>query len=371
MNKKYFHIFILLIVGIVFISCTNSGKNPVSGTFNGLEKIDDSIAYFIYLDDEGGVWYGDKDKTEVKKLKNDLSLEKTYKMPGAEIGLVKDGNIWAFQNYLLAKSENNGETWECFSKENYLNCNTLRQDYNFSIISSIISDGGSIFIGTYNGIYRSRDQGTTWERIYFNEKDQSLNQVFDIISHNQTLYASAEMAVDDPMSNIRYGILESKDSGYSWERSLVNDSIFFFAGGFDDRVYAYSRPGNTPLWAFWAKNSNEQWKLISYLPNIKEKGKGYCDFKFAISKTGDILGYCSLLVSEYKGGDFPSTDYLGVYLIKSHDNGNSWESIDIGDRINFVFDLRILNSGDILLSTDQGIFKMIYDKIKNISKSQP
>ncbi|MEK6946451.1 MAG: hypothetical protein AABX32_02490 [Nanoarchaeota archaeon] len=356
-------IFMFIILSLVLSGCSNSEKNSTS-KFNGLEKIDDSIHHFVYVDDGGGIWYGNKNTFEVTKLKNDLSFEKKYKIPGAtEIGLLKDGKIWVFQNYLLAKSEDNGETWECFTKENYVNCDTTRQEYSFNLISSIISEIDSIFIGTYDGIYRSKDQGASWERVYFDEKDPSLNHIFDIASHNGVLYASAILNVDNPASNIAYGVLESLDNGDTWERSLVNKSTFYFAGGYNDNVYAYTRDYNSLMFTFWTKNSNENWRLTSYLPDIKDEGKGTCDFKFTTLKNGEIVGSCSLLVSEYRGGDFPSVDYLGAYLIRSHDNGNSWKTIELDNKIKYIFSLKVLNSGDILLSTDKGIFKMSLSSI--------
>lgn len=357
MNKKYFNFFIFLTIGILLVSCTIPKKNPVPETFNGLEKIDDAVSYFIYVDDGGGVWYSDKDKSEFTKLKNDLSFEKTYNRPSiSKIGLVKDGKIWAFRNNLLAKNED-GSTWECYSKENFVNCNTNIYEYDFNSISSIEPKDNSIFIGTYNGIYRSTDQGGSWQRVYFDENDQSLNEIFDILNHNGILYASAQMNLDDPYSNIGYGILESLDNGDTWKRSLVNRSTVYFVGGHDGNLYAYSRDYNFQ-WIFWTKNSNADWKLTSYLPDIKDEGKGNCDFKFTTLKNGEIFGSCSLLVSEYRGGDFPTIDYLGVYIIKSYDNGSTWKIIDFSNKMNYVFDLDVLNSGDVIMSTDKGIFKM-------------
>ena len=340
-------------------------QNSYSGKFNDLDKIDDKISHFLYVDDEGRVWYENGQNTKTGfysdgliRRKADLSFDNKLNMPDiSKIGVIKYGHILAFRYEFLVMGYDEGDMWDFGCKSNNIttvDCKTTIYN-NLTGITSITYDNSSYFIGTDHGIYRMdiKDNRWTFERVYFDERASSLNSIYDMHNNKGVLFASAQMNINNSISNIGDGILESSDDGDTWERALVNDSIFYFAGSYDNKVYAYTLHQNF----FWTKSFNSKWELVSNLPVKKNKGDEQCDFHFTISKKGDIWGSCSLLTLEYRGGDFPSPEYFGAYLIKSQDNGRNWQTIDLDKQIKYVFDVKFLPSGYILLATDKGIFK--------------
>ena len=371
-TKNYLLSIIFLIVLISINACSDKLSKQVQNSYlikyDDLEKIDDKISHFLYVDDEGRVWYGNGQITKTGfysdgliRRKADLSFDNKFNTSDiSKIGVIKYGHILAIHSGFLAIGYNDGfddYMWDfgCkFNNADFVNCQTIIYN-NLTGITSITYGNSSYFMGTGNGIYRMDIKDNRWnfERVYFDEMASSLNSVYDMYSNDGVIYASSVLNINNPISNIGYGILESSDNGNTWERTLVNDSIFYFAGSYEDKVYAYILHQNS----FWTKRFNSKWELMSNLPVKKNRGNEQCDFHFTISKNGDIWGSCSLLTLEYRGGDFPSPEYFGAYLIKSQDNGRNWQIIDLDKQIKYVFDIKFLPSGYILLATDKGIFK--------------
>ena len=352
MNTKF--IFFLVVV-IFTISCSRT-STELPGKNYGQDGND--ISYNLYVDKTGNIWSSGKDSRTIDKLNYDFKVTESIKRPGtANLALVNDGTMWAFENYLLARSKDNGQTWECFSKSSFINCDKSVTEYNFQAIKSIVFNNGAYFLGTYDGIYRSLDNGDSWEKVY-NGNQTGINHVFDMISHNGIVYASAQIS----SSNITYGIIETFDNGQSWKTLNVQYAdadipIYQFIGSSASKnIYAYVVPN------IFLVNTGDEWKILSYLPVNGSSGHEQCDFKFSVVPNGDLLASCSIYTAKYEGGDFPTIRNKGAYLLKSSDGGKSWQEISINDKVEFVLDMAILPSGDLIAATNLGIVNVDYNK---------
>lgn len=347
MNANKSLLCLLLIALLAASACTEVNKD------SPLELVDGSkVAYSLYVDAKGNVWYP-QEYEGIAKLSSNLKIKNVLKSPlSNKIGLINNNRIFAFQLPLLAVSDD-GLTWKCYSSSIYQNCNETIQT-PFNGIRAMASNSNYLFLGTYQGIYRS-ENGITWQPVYFDEQSSGRKAIYDMAQFDNKLFASANTFLEGAgvTNSDRTGIIESDDNGITWSNSLVNDSIFYFAGSDSNFLYAYDYTGS---W-FWKKSMDSKWQMVSYLPVKKVQGNEMCNFKFTVPDNGEIWGVCSLSTSEYKGGDFPTIDYKGVYLLNSRDQGMSWSLLDLNNDIKVVYDIKYLDSGYLLLATNLGIFK--------------
>ncbi len=342
-------ICLLILIVVATLGCSRASKQ--------LPEMNDKF-YRLYADKDGYIWSSSRGYDNVvKKLDGNLNVIDSIKAPGvSKIAYVGGATIWSFGGSLLARSIDNGKTWDCFSKNIYTNCDKTITDNNFQMINSIISNGGEYILGTYDGIYKSSDNGNTWHGTYVGEETGN-HQVFDMISDNSIVYASVQL----PTPDISYGIIESSDNGQTWETVVSFGKIVgvsrFIGSVSSERIYALQPPDVVVL-----AKENKEWKAISHLLVKKIEGGEQCNFDFSVTTKGDILASCSLFTSKYEGGDFPTIRNKGAYLLKSLDFGKSWQEVKIDARINFISDITVLPSDELVAATNLGITKIDYNK---------
>jgi photosystem II stability/assembly factor-like uncharacterized protein len=194
---------------------------------------------------------------------------------------------------------------------------------NIDIWSLAISRG-SIFAGTvFSGVYRSTDNGNTWQKVGLN------NSVLSFAVSSDTVFAGTDNG----------GVYRSTNNGNSWtpiglsynniwSLAISRGSIF---AGTGRGIYRSTDNGNT--WALLNVNIGEVRSLVVNAGSIfagggrdvyqsKDNGNSWSQ----INKGFIDGGISSLTIS--KDALFVGTFYSGIY--RSTDNGNSWVQVNNG-----------------------------------------
>ena len=302
----------------------------------------------------------------------------------------------------IYRSVDDGLNWQYLSMGEYL-----------SITCMILNASGHIFVGSlFNGIYRSTNNGDTWEAINNNLPVGSPNYVQSMAYNKNTgdLYA----AVDNQ------GIYKSTNNGESWSRSSLNLSQYYFndllinnqgvifvttsqgiyksvdngntwtqanqgietsgitqlaqsgsgelfAGGSSGHIYRSTDQGAT-----WTRIDNNS--LPDYVTELFTYGSSYIfagterEGIFISSDNGQSWqqkneGFRSTTVNDLvinpDGRIFSAHNGLGMY--RSDDFGASWQPFNVGLANFFLQDLEIADNGDLLAATSSGVYALTYN----------
>lgn len=165
-------------------------------------------------------------------------------------------------------------------------------------------DHCTIFAGSGNRIYRSKDCSRTWQEAYY---DNEATAVID------------DLAVDHYDSNIvfaaisRGDIIKSTDGGNNWQTvNRFNNRLKKILIDPNDSRIVYAVTNNKGV--FRSIDSGETWELLESLKKTLDEEKLGIDIR-------DLL----LVKSE------PGTVFLATYygLLRSIDGGNTWENIKL------------------------------------------
>jgi photosystem II stability/assembly factor-like uncharacterized protein len=189
------------------------------------------------------------------------------------------------------------------------------------------SDANVVYVGTHDGVYRSRDRGDRWERLDFPDDG---TQVWAITVHpgnSSVLYAGTSPV----------GVYRSDDAGNSWQRLPVPELPERVKMGFPcrvmrlaldpanaDHIYATLEVGGVirslDAGKTWEDCSDELVQLAER-PHLKSQIQSDTDIE------GMMDGH-ALCVSSAN----PDTVYLAVRmgLFRSEDAGKHWEDMEVG-----------------------------------------
>ena len=234
----------------------------------------------------------------------------------------------------------------------WTNVSTAQDDWVWTkgptsgVISTLtINSSGDVFCGTNMGVYRSTDDGGSW---------QMINNGLDVVKvtcsvnnpANQNIFIGTEGG----------GVFRSSDNGNSWE-PVNSDSLGFFldiaslTSDVSGNIYCgtYSIENDSFSHLFKSSNNGKNWKRIFTTQHYMFSGRN----KTAIH---------SISVNNI-GHIYIATDYSyfddGIITYRSADNGNTWEEISSGLFSNDVFNIVLTNAErDIFLSTvNNGIYR--------------
>ncbi len=259
----------------------------------------------------------------------------------------------------LFKSTDFGETWT--------NINPKTKNNNILFIKEI---GDEIFIGergeSGGGIYRTTDFGTNWELIGLN-----YYYVYDIIKVNEFYIAAT--------SN---GIFRSKDDFSLWEKCqtgftfgtecLAADGNIIFAGTYGGGVYRSTDLGDT--WEKFNEGFEEQNIYIYCLMSLS--GKLFAGTRVGLYYSPIIGGawkklkmdYSNPMVSSLYSNNnviFAGTTF-GLYV--STDFGETWNLFNKGLIDPAVFGITLLRDY-VYIATQNGVWKhSIYEIISSVNE---
>ncbi len=263
----------------------------------------------------------------------------------------------------MFRSSDQGKTWD-----------TLKNNLSAEPLSTLHADGPLYYCGTsYGKIFRSSDNGDSWQELASTSVQVP---VTSILASGAMLY----------YSTLGGGLFRSTDSGISWKECTtgpMNKRIYSVVGS-PPNLLAHSDQGES---VYRSTNSGETWEVANKGINAQQIFHIFSDF--------DTL-YCSTL----KSGFFRSTDrsasweklfttlpadvqvtcfrrrgnsmFVGTTnkgIFRSRDNGQHWESIGKEIPPQYITSLALYNTSlsiigeeaAIYVSTDDG------DSWKNVS----
>jgi photosystem II stability/assembly factor-like uncharacterized protein len=195
-------------------------------------------------------------------------------------------NIFALSHTKnLYKSSDNGNSWNGIvfsSSETSINC----IGYNLK---------GDIFIGTSDGLNRSTNGGNNWETLLNRPGYYNINQI--LILPNGTIFAVLQDKI----------IFRSSDNGYSWTELQSPDTTYSKCSGI-----IYSK--------------NNYIYYASYYRGIyrsSDNGKHWISRNYGLPQDSYYENfYITDIISDSSGCLFVSTEISGIYY--STNNGDTW-----------------------------------------------
>jgi photosystem II stability/assembly factor-like uncharacterized protein len=283
---KAYILFFVLIITIAAVSQTPQWE------FMGLagEEI-----YDIAVDDSGNVYVGSEGGV-FKSTDNGATW--IFKNNGLQVGAVNklfidyEGNIYlggSASFHGLYKSNDGGENW--IGIADTLNGNPINYFFDFTIIPN--APGGVFYTSNYYGVYRSTDNGITWQSTNF-----TYPGAVDIgVNKNGYMFFGNNLAS-------WFGIYRSTDLGLNWERHTflgVTAMVYLrdgsvLAGCYDPWLGSYG--------IYKTTNNGDTWLNTNTFSGMSSP------WDFSLDKNDDIY-------AAFVGAVFISTN-----------NGTSW--IDYG-----------------------------------------
>jgi photosystem II stability/assembly factor-like uncharacterized protein len=176
---------------------------------------------------------------------------------------------------------------------------------------------GDIFLATAWGVFRSMDNGETWEVTGFIEDVDRL-----IINASGHIFVGTELD----------GIFRSTDNGDTWSQVFLLDfMILSFAINSKQDVFAGAHA------IYRSTDNGDHWTLLA---------------------NGPINTYITSLAINSDEHIFTGTAGFGnspIGAFLSTDDGENWRQIDLTDIS--IFSLAIAPSGRIFAGTDRGVFR--------------
>lgn len=223
----------------------------------------------------------------------------------------------------IFKSTNGGESWDEWFEET-----AGLEHTNITDIAIDPSNSNKIFAAAQNVIYLSEDGGESWEEIFEEAplKDGgSISSLYIFIENPNALFAATSS-----------GLFKTNDGGHNWKR-IQNEIL--------DR----------PVLSIFSSSRNSNYIFAgtdSGLIHTINKGKTW---------NLSLQNKPVRLIADYPGRENEFILSTGKELLKSSNNGQSWESIfknnDQGLIINDV-NFSDPSTGNIIVGTNKGLFSI-------------
>ncbi|HQT91189.1 MAG TPA: T9SS type A sorting domain-containing protein, partial [Candidatus Kryptobacter bacterium] len=238
--------------------------------------------------------------------------------------------IFAGNGNTVYRSDDNGTSWE--SASSALGCQTIE-----SLVSYRTGSAEPwVIAGTDSGIFRSVDNGVTWSHVV---TEPPLSDVYQLL-------VDSAGTITRLLAATSIGLSRSTDDGMTWTRvgvtdgkwSMASDGIRLFAGlGFFGRnKVGVPRYCST---VFRSTDDGDTW--IESDSGLAEAGADLTSLASLVGISGDTI----LLAGSSPGGVFASTDA-----------GESWNPANTGLRNQYVKAIQ-MEGATVLAATAGGIFR--------------
>lgn len=330
-SKKVF--IIIMLLWSLLLSLVSFGKNNNDNTwypFNAFYFTDQNI---YAADNNGNLMISHDGGTSWVTTKVISSADSI----AAHI-YAKDKNIYAANwipgSYGVSISHDDGKSW--IRKTQLLDDGGYFSPYHCG------GDGDNIYIPSLQSfwsptyrLYKSYDNGSTWQLLNLSVDDLAMYPISTITSHGSEIYVGLECRLEHPEFGCeypKYGFLISKDNGTTWRKSLdswaVNDS--YITGS---NIYVIAHNSNRAT-LFISHDSGSVWQEI---PTPKD---AYNLSSVFVSGATIVLG----------------VSFYGVAI--SADNGEHWRIASIAQGLSGTKIYKVYGFGSKLFSGEEnGLFE--------------
>lgn len=295
------------------------------------------------------------------------------------------GNV--FTGNGIFKSVNGGRTWEYSGLAETRIINEILVDPQDPKIIYAAAMGNPFTRNDSRGVYKSEDAGKTWDRVLFVDQSTGITDIAFKPGDHRTIYAAAWHRVrNDSVSRVQgagSGIYRSTDQGSTWQKihnGIDNLEFGRIALGVSEadpeRVYArivrsdtgFCQGGHQFSLLYRSDNSGSSWSKVDVL---------FDNSQIPCSALGGFGWYFGRMGVNPRDPD--DLLIMGVDMYRSKDGGQSWYlatppwwTYEVhADK----HELEWLANGDFILGTDGGLYRFHdaenrWSDIENIPTTQ-
>jgi len=239
-------------------------------------------------------------------------------------------------------------------------------------VASISSLGGETLIaGGVGGVYRSQDNGDTWD------KQPTIRNAYSLfVADNHSIFVGYDYN----------GVYRSNNGGISWSEAnngYTNSYSFGFGQLGNGRIYSSGWPSGT----YYTDNYGDQWQMLDVSLFSSSRSFSFCGTGevvnaglsqgIAHSKNGGvdwtIVHYTAGSVSDMRmldtGECFALATEDGVLI--SLDTGRTWQTFNERLKSLYPYDLAVDSSNVLYLATGNGIYVNDTYTRRNIEPTKP
>lgn len=280
-------------------------------------------------------FFCDKDKDEIVIASRGLVTKLTDKGMQSEIiptdklptgyntGVIKTNDeIYVCNPIGVYKTSNNGQSWEFLTANLNVQLPNLQKIY--------LSSNGTIYSTGHNvGIIRSTDKGNTWDNVLMSDENHPINRTYAPITNF--------ICIDDTAFVCIYnsGIWVSTDNGTTWDKFTKNlaDSVF------NNILYLSS----TNILVSTETFSNDK------VYQTKDFGNSWTEYSGYQFNEGHTLHF----LDKDSNNFFVSVEghrFFRNNIVFSDNNGASWKTLFSGESDMFdIYDIKLDSDGYIFL----------------------
>jgi len=234
------------------------------------------------------------------------------------LSVVDDRVAWASgQRGTVARTVDGGDSWQVDTIPGATNLD-FRSIHAFDDRTAIVASAGEAEKGLAN-IYRTRDGGRSWSRVFFTEEKGAF---FDALVFFDD---SAGFALSDPIDG-RLVIVSTRDGGATWVRdsargpaTLAGEAAFAASGGSMVAKYPVlwiGTGGGGRARVMRSEDAGRSWTTA----NVPLHADGPAAGIFAIAFSGFQYGIAV-------GGDYTKPRLQATSVAYTRDGGRSWQPV--------------------------------------------
>jgi photosystem II stability/assembly factor-like uncharacterized protein len=250
---------------------------------------------------------------------------------------------------------NNGDSWKSYPFFQWTDTE----------ISAFAHPNGSFFAGSFRGVHRSTDGGTSWRQCNYGLGNTNI--YFITSDNSNTVFALAQ----------EYGLFRTKNYGQSWDQLADGNAWGLATSPAGDVYVGVSLDINNEIWR--TSDGGDHWDKKAWVRHWEIAGLtiGYNGTIYATEWNGEIYkstdggatwkrirsspgyGDVNALRVNSKGYLFLASQSGGIY--RSTNDGGEWQLLSGGLPTGRVTNIAIDPLGTIVITHERGIYRSVDD----------